>query len=182
MPIFTDLDEPNVANPFLVDLLVVHDNKGCNTPTAKKIMLKLKPIFVSHEIFEYLFFKKRRGMYGRVKLTFLDSLLTKLKPKLIRFLHCHASSSCESISLTREIFKLTIDENKSMSAKGITHSDFLRVADSSDDTFVRATLHLGISSVDVNLTIEFLFKIEAMPCTIPFESEDLFTSELCLST
>jgi hypothetical protein len=181
MPIFTDLEEPNVVNPFLVDLLVVRDNRPIS-PNAEKILLKLKPIFVTYDIFEYLFFKKHRGKYGRVKLTFLDSLLAKIKPKLIRSLHCHTNSSCKSISLSREILELTIDENKSMSVKGLTHSEFLKVADSPDDTFVRATVHLGISSINVNLTIEFVFKIEAMPCMTPFESDDLFRSELCLST
>lgn len=176
MPVFTELDEPNVANPFLVNLLVVSDNRTmCST--AEKITLKLKPVFVCYDIFQYLFFKKHRKMYGRVQVAFLDSLLNKLKPNLVRLLHCHAKSSCESISLTREIFELSIHENKSMSVKGLTHKEFLRVADSPDDTFVKASVHLGISSIHVNLTIEFLFKVESMPCIDSFDSNDLFMAK-----
>lgn len=173
MPVFPELDETNETNPFLVDLLVVCDNKKISE-NAEKVTFKLKPIFVSFDIFEYLFFKKRLGMYRRVKLDFLDSLLTKLKPKLIRYLHCRADSSCKSISLSREILELTIDQNKSMSVRGLNHSEFLKVADSSNDTFVRTIVHLGISSINVNLTIEFVFKVEGMPCTIPFDCDDLF--------
>ena len=90
MPVFPDLEENVTVNPFLVDLLVVSDNRVIPPTSAEKVTFKLKPIFVSFPIFERLFFKKRGSTYRRVKLTFLNALLCKLKPKLVRFLHRYA--------------------------------------------------------------------------------------------
>jgi len=177
MPIYPDLEETVTVNPFLVDLLVVSDNRLIPS-SAEKVTFKLKPIFVSFPIFERLFFKKRGHTYRRVKLTFLNSLLCKLKPKLVRFLHHYAKTCGESISLTKEIFDLTIDENKCTSLNALTHSEFIRVTDSPDDTFVRTIVNLGILNISVNLTLEFVFRIESMPTVIPFESNDLFYCEL----
>ena len=177
MPIFPDLEETSTVNPFLVDLLVVSDNKAISS-TAEPVTFKLKPIYVCFSTFERLFFKKRGSTYRRVKLTFLDSLLGKLKPKLVRLLHHYAKSCGESISLTREIFDLTIDENKCRPINALTHSEFVQVTDSSDDTFVRTIVHLGILSVSVKLTLEFVFRIESMPSVCPFESDDLFSCEI----
>lgn len=180
MPIFPELDNSNETNPFLVDLLVVCDNKEISE-SAEKVTFKLKPIFVSFDTFEYLFFKKRLGIYRRIKLDYLDLLLTKIKPKIIRLLQCYVKSGCESISLTREIFETSIDTNKSMSVRGLTHPEFLKVADSSNDTFTRATIHLAISSISVKLTLEFVFKVKQMPCLIPFDCDDLFEVGECSS-
>lgn len=177
MPIFPDLEETATVNPFLIDLLVVKDNKAISS-TAEKVTFKLKPIYVCFPTFERLFFKKRGSTYRRIKLTFLNSLLGKLKPKLVRLLHHYANTCGESIALTKEIFDLTIDENKCTSINALTHSEFIKVTDSSDDTFVRASVHLGILSLSVKLTLEFVFRIEAMPTVCPFESDDLFSCEL----
>ena len=177
MPIFPDLEETATVNPFLIDLLVVSDNKAISS-NAEQVSFKLKPIFVSFPIFERLFFKKRGSTYRRVKLTFLDSLLKKLKPKLVRLLHPYVKTCGESIALTREIFDLTIDENKYRPINALTHSEFVQVADSSDDTFVRTIVHLGILTVSVKLTLEFVFRIESMPLIVPFESDDLFSCQL----
>lgn len=177
MPVFPDLEETVTVNPFLVDLLVVTDNKAISS-NAENVTFKLKPIFVTFEIFERLFFKKRGSTYRRVKLTFLDSLLGKLKPKLVRLLSRYAKTCGESVALTREIFELTINENKCTSINALTHSEFVHVADSSDDTFVRTIVHLGISTLSVKLTLEFVFRIESMPLIVPFESDDLFFYEL----
>ena len=176
MPVFPDMEEARV-NPFLVDLLVVSDNRVIAS-SAEKVIFKLKPIFISFPTFERLFFKKRKNIYRRVKLTFLDSLLGKLKPKLVRLLHRHAKTCGESIALTREIFNLTIDENKCTSINALTHSEFIQVTDSPDDTFVRTIVNLGIMNISVNLTLEFVFKIDSIPPMCPFESDDLFSAEL----
>ena len=178
MPIFPDLEETATVNPFLVDLLVVSDNRVIPPPSAEKVTFKLKPIFVSFPIFERLFFKKRGSTYRRVKLTFLNALLCKLKPKLVRFLHRYAKTCGESIALTKEIFDLTIDENKCTSLNALTHSEFIRVTDSPADTFVRTIVNLGILNISVNLTLEFVFRIDSMPTVTPFESDDLFSAEL----
>ena len=177
MPIFPDLEETVIVNPFLVDLLVVSDNKAISS-NAENVSFKLKPIFVSYPIFERLFFKKRGSVYRRIKLTFLDHLLGKLKPKLVRLLRRYAKTCGESVSLTREIFDLTIDENKCRPINALTHSEFVKVADSPNDTFVRTVVHLGILTVSVKLTLEFVFRIESMPMIVPFESDDIFSSEL----
>jgi hypothetical protein len=177
MPIFPDLEETVTVNPFLVDLLVISDNKAISS-NAEQVTFKLKPIFVSFPIFERLFFKKRGRIYRRVKLTFLDSLLGKLKPKLVRLLRPYAKTCGESVSLTREIFDLTIDENKCRPINALTHSEFVQVADSPDDTFVRTIVHLGVLTVSVKLTLEFVFRIDTMPLIVPFESDDLFSCEL----
>jgi hypothetical protein len=177
MPIFPDLEETATVNPFLVDLLVVSDNKAISS-NAEQVTFKLKPIHVCFPIFERLFFKKRASTYRRVKLTFLDSLLGKLKPKLVRLLRPYAKTCGESVSLTREIFDLTIDENKCRPINALTYSEFVQVVDSSDDTFVRTIVHLGILTVSVKLTLEFVFRIDTMPLACPFESDDLFSCEL----
>jgi len=93
-------------------------------------------------------------------------------------LHRYAKSCGESIAVTREIFDLTIDENKCRPINALTHSEFVQVVDSPDDTFVRTIVHLGILTVSVKLTLEFVFRIESMPSVCPFESDDLFSSEL----
>jgi hypothetical protein len=177
MPVFPDLEETAVVNPFLVDLLVVSDNKVMPS-AAEKVNFKLRPIFVSFPIFERLFFKKRGSTYRRVKLTFLNCLLCKLKPKLVRLLHRYAKTCGESIALTKEIFDLNIDENKCTSLNALTHSEFIRVTDSPNDTFVRTIVNLGIINISVNLTLEFVFRIDSMPIVTPFESDDLFSPEL----
>jgi len=177
MPIFPDLEETTTVNPFLVDLLVVSDNRVITT-SAEKVTFKLKPIYVCFPTFERLFFKKKGSTYRRVKLTFLNSLLGKLKPKLVRLLHHYAKTCGESIALTKEIFDLTIDENKCTSLNALTHSEFIRVTDSSNDTFVRTVVNLGILNISVNLTLEFVFRIKSMPIVCPFESDDLFYCEL----
>jgi hypothetical protein len=177
MPIFPDLEETATVNPFLVDLLVVSDNKII-TPTTEKVTFKLKPIYVCFSTFERLFFKKKGTSFRRVKLTFLNSLLGKLKPKLVRMLHRYAKTCGESIALTKEIFDLNIDENKCTSINALTHSEFIQVTDSSDDTFVRTIVNLGILNISVNLTLEFVFRIKLMPAACPFESDDLFYCEL----
>ena len=177
MPVFPDLEETVIVNPFLVDLLVVSDNRVIPS-SAEKVTFKLRPIFISFPIFERLFFKKRGSTYRRVKLTFLNSLLCKLKPKLVRLLHRYAKTCGQSIALTKEIFDLNIDENKCTSMNALTHSEFIRVTDSPNDTFVRTIVNLGILNISVNLSLEFVFRIESMPIVTPFESDDLFSSEL----
>jgi len=176
MPIFPDLEETATVNPFLVDLLVVSDNRVITSSTD--VTFKLKPIYVCFPIFERLFFKKKGTTYRRVKLTFLNFLLGKLKPKLVRLLHRYAKTCGESIALTKEIFDLTIDENKCTSLNALSHSEFVRIADSSDDTFVRTIVNLGILNISVNLSLEFVFRIESMPSICPFDSDDLFYCEL----
>lgn len=178
MPIFLELEETSTVNPFLIDLLVVSDNRVIPS-SAEKVTFKLKPIFISFPIFERLFFKKKGSTYRRVKLTFLNCLLCKLKPKLVRLLHRYAKTCGESIALTKEIFDLNIDENKCTSMNALTYSEFIRVTDSSDDTFVRTIVNLGILNISVNLTLEFLFRIKLMPeVACPFDSDDLFYCEL----
>ena len=177
MPVFPDLEGTTTVNPFLVDLLVVSDNRVIPS-SAEKVTFKLKPIYVCFPTFERLFFKKRGTTYRRVNLAFLNCLLCKLKPKLVRLLHRYAKTCGESIALTKEIFDLTIDENKCTSMNALTHSEFIRVTNSSDDTFVRTIVNLGILNISVNLSLEFVFRIESMPSICPFESDDLFYCEL----
>jgi hypothetical protein len=97
---------------------------------------------------------------------------------LVRLLRPYANTCGKSVSLTREIFDLTIDENKCRPINALSHSEFVQVVDSPDDTFVRTIVHLGILTLPVKLTLEFVFRIQSMPPIVPFESDDLFTYEV----
>lgn len=177
MPICPDdelMDETSRSNPFLIDLFVL--NKTPALGSRERAIFKLKPIRVLFEVFKHSFFKKRRGVYTRVDLLFLDSLLNKLKPTLIRLLHKPLMSSSTSIALSQEIFSKhlrEIDTNKI----ALTHSEFISMLDTEDDTYVRTTVHLPIEAIQVDLTLEFIFKVQGIPYMCKFDADDL-----CLNT
>jgi len=172
MPIYPDVEETDETNPHLLDLLDISNVDNSFEPT-NKATFKLKPIHVSFPIFERLFFKKRLGVYSASKLTFLDSLLNKLKPKLSRELRKYTTTACETITLNHEIFELTLI--KRLQVKSLSHPEFFRILDTTNDTYVRATVHLAVFSISTNLTIEFIFKVKNIPLNdCAFDADDLF--------
>lgn len=174
MPVCPDNVEMNEtinSNPFLIDLFVV--NKTNAPPdTREKVLVKLKPIRVLFAVFEQSFFKRQRGIYKAVHLIFLDYLFDKLKPSLIRLLHKNTMPSCVSIALTREIFDIHLCE-KDTQKIALTHSEFIKMLDTTDDTYVRVTVNLAINSVAIDLRLEFIFKVQEIPCFQNFDGEDL---------
>lgn len=185
MPVYPDVEETDETNPYLLDLL---DVSNIDIDTANLSTFKLKPINVSFPVFERLFFKKRHGAYSATKLAFLDSLLNKLKPKLSRELRKYTSSACETIALNNEIFGLTLIKQMPCSScssssssssilrvKSLSHTEFVRIIDTTNDTYVRTTIHLAVNSISTNLTIEFMFKVKDIPANpCAFDADDLF--------
>jgi len=172
MPVYPDEEETDETNPHLLDLLDISNVDNSFEPT-NKATFKLKPIQVSFPIFERLFFKKRLCVYSASKLTFLDSLLNKLKPKLARELRKYTTTAFETISLNHEIFELTIIQG--LRIKSLSYPEFIRILDTTNDTYVRATIHLAVFSISTNLTIEFIFKVKNIPFNhCAFDADDLF--------
>ena len=172
MPVYPDVEETTETNPYLLDLLDI-SNVDNSFESMNKATFKLKPIHVSFSIFDRLFFKKRLGVYTTSKLTFLDSLLNKLKPKLTKELRKYTTTARETIALNHEIFELTLI--KGLRIKSLSHTEFFRIMDTTNDTYVRATVHLAVSSISTNLTIEFIFKVKDIPLNdCAFDADDLF--------
>ena len=172
MPVYPDVEETDETNPHLLDLLDI-SNIDNSFELMNKATFKLKPIHVSFPIFERLFFKKRLGVYSASKLTFLDSLLNKLKPKLSRELRKYTTTACETIALNHEIFGLSLIQG--LRIKSLSHQEFFRILDTTNDTYVRTTIHLAVFSISTNLTIEFIFKIKNIPTNnCAFDADDLF--------
>jgi hypothetical protein len=175
MPICPDdevIDETSRSNPFLIDLFVL--NKTTSLGSRERVIFKLKPIHVLFEVFEHSFFKKRRGIYTRIDLLFLESLLNKLKPTLIRLLHkTPIMSSSTSIALSRDIFDIQLCYSDTMKI-ALTHTEFISMLDTADDTYVRTTVHLPINAIQVDLTLEFIFKVQGITCVVNhFDADDL---------
>ena len=186
MPVYPDVEETDETNPYLLDLL---DVSNIDIDTANLSTFKLKQINVSFPVFERLFFKKRHCAYSATKLAFLDSLLNKLKPKLSRELRKYTSSACETIALNNEIFGLTLikqppscssscsssSSSSILRVKSLSHTEFVRIIDTTNDTYVRTTIHLAVNSISTNLTIEFMFKVKDIPANpCAFDADDLF--------
>jgi hypothetical protein len=187
MPVYPDVEETDETNPYLLDLLDVSNIDIDNANIQTISTFKLKPINVSFPVFERLFFKKRHGAYSTTKLAFLDSLLNKLKPKLSRELRKYTTSACETIALNNEIFGLTLIKQmpcssscssssfSSLRVKSLSHTEFVRIIDTTNDTYVRTTIHLAVNSISTNLTIEFMFKVKDIPTNpCAFDADDLF--------
>jgi hypothetical protein len=171
MPVYPDVEETDETSPYLLDLL---DISNIDNVSRSKAIFKLKPINVSFSVFEKLFFKKRLGVYGASKLIFLDSLLNKLKPKLSRELRKYTTTACETIALNHEIFGLTL-LIKRLRIKSLSYAEFIRILDTTNDTYVRVSTHLAINSISTNLTIEFIFRVKDIPCNpCAFDADDLF--------
>ena len=174
MPVYPDEEETDETNPHLLDLLDISNIDNSFEP-MNKATFKLKPIHVSFPIFERLFFKKRLGVYSASKLTFLDSLLNKLKPKLSRELRKYTTTACETIALNHEIFELTLVKRLHVKSQSLSHPEFVRILDTTNDTYVRTTIQLAVFSISTNLTIEFIFKIKNIPTNnCAFDADDLF--------
>lgn len=175
MPIYPETEEEtDETNPYLLDLLDISNIEN-QTVCKPQAIFKLKPINVVFPIFERLFFKKRRGVYSTTKTTFLDSLLNKLKPKLMRELRKYTLSARNAIALSHEIFGLTIGGDTRLRSQSLTHHEFVRAIDTTNDTYVRATVHLALTSISTDMTVEFIFKVMSIPCNQDaFDADDLF--------
>jgi len=164
MPIYPDVDDVDDttdACPFIIDTLVINPEM---VPNAK---FKLKPILIESDTFYSVFFRKRSR---HMTLSFLDSLLCRLKPKLNRLLHKYAVSSGNSIELTRELHGITIS-NKEHKYKAMNRSECRM--NITNNSYVRMTVHLALESIGKQMEIEFLFKILNVS-HIPFDADDLF--------
>ena len=176
MPVYPETEEEETAetNPYLLDLLDISNIEN-QTVGRSQAIFKLKPINVVFSIFERMFFKKRRCVYSTTKTTFLDSLLNKLKPKLMRELRKYTLSARNAITLSREIFELTVSDDTRLRSQSLTHHEFVRAIDTTNDTYVRVSVHLALNSIATDLTVEFIFKVMGIPCNQDaFDADDLF--------
>jgi hypothetical protein len=175
MPVYPETEEEtDETNPYLLDLLDISNTEN-QTVGRSQAIFKLKPINVVFSIFERMFFKKRRGVYSTTKTTFLESLLNKLKPKLTRELRKYTPTARNAIALSHEIFELTIADDTRLRSQSLTHREFVRAIDTTNDTYVRVTVHLALNSIATDLTIEFIFKVMGIPCNQDaFDADDLF--------
>jgi len=174
MPIYIDEEGTAETNPNTIDLAVFSDTT-CFENALNATVFKLRPIHIDFCDFVRLFYRKQRlQRYTCVRMCFLDSLLDKLKPKLARLLQKrYVGSCCQSIELNREIFGLSLDD-RIVRNTSLSHNVFMRMFDTTNDTFVRTTVHLGILSISTNITIEFTFKVRNIPCLEQFDADDLF--------
>jgi len=175
MPIYLDEIVTDDSNCHLVNFAVFSD-----TPLVApehSVSFKLKPIHIAFKDFEQLFFKRRRVIYTLAKLCFLNELFNKIKPKLSRMLQsmCCVSNKA-SILLNKELFDMVL-EKRIKSRVALTHPNFVKAIDTTNDTYVRITLCLGIVSISSAVSIEFIFKIRNIPPRDDlFNADDLFNS------
>jgi hypothetical protein len=174
MPIYLDEIATDDSNSHLVNFAVFSD-----IPLAApehSITLKLRPIHIDFKDFEKLFFKKRRILYTVAKLSFLNELFHKIKPKLSRMLQdIYCVSNKASILLNKELFDMVL-ETRIRSRVSLTHDNFVKAVDSVNDTYVRITLSLGIVSISAAVNLEFIFKMRNIPPREIFNSDDLLNN------
>ena len=172
MPVYLDETFTDEMNPNIINFAVFSD-----TPLLAPehtMTFKLKPIHITFQDFQKLFFKKRRTLYTTARLCFLNELLDKIKPKLIRLLQdIYCVSNKTSILLTKEIFKAVL-EDRIKSRDALTHCNFVRAIDTPNDTYVRITLSLGIRAISTAMSLEFMFKVRNIPPHPVFDADDLF--------
>jgi hypothetical protein len=174
MPIYLDETTTDETNPYTLDFGVFSDTSSDFPNTVR---FKLKPIQVAFKDFERLFFKKRKGAYTVAKLCFLNSLLDNLKPKLSQLLHDkYCTTNKVSILLNKEIFNLVLEE-RVVRRDALTHLEFVRAIDTTNDTYVRITVSLGITCISTAMTIEFIFKVRNIPARTVFDADDLFSHD-----
>ena len=78
-----------------------------------------------------------------------------------------------SILVNKEIFNLVLGE-RNMCRDALVHAEFVRSIDTTNDTYVRITVSLGITSISTTMTIEFIFKVRNIPVHTVFDADDLF--------
>lgn len=172
MPVYLDETTTDETNPYIIDFAVFSDSTL--TSPCHNIVFKLKPIHIAFRDFEKLFFKKRRGVYTVARLCFLNELFDKIKPKLARLLQdIYCVSNKTSILLTKEIFNVVL-EDRIKSRDALTHCNFIRAIDTTNDTYIRITLSLGIHAISTAVSIEFMFKVRNIPPHSVFDADDLF--------
>jgi hypothetical protein len=174
MPVYLDEVTTDETNPHIINFAVFSDTPLL-TP-AHTGTFKLKPIHIAFNDFEKLFFKRRRTIYTVAKLCFLNELFNKIKPKLSRMLQdMYCVSNKASILLNRELFDMVL-ESRIKSRVALTHTNFVKAIDSTNDTYVRITLSLGIVAISSAVTIEFIFKMRNLPPCELFDADDLLNS------
>jgi hypothetical protein len=172
MPIYLDETTTDETNPHILDFAVFSD-----IHTYPPTLFKLRPIHVVFKDFERLFFKKRKGIYTVAKLCFLSSLLDKLKPKLCRLLQDkYCMSNKITVQVNKEVFNLVLEE-QIIRRVALMHTEFVRAIDTTNDTYVRITVSLGITSISTTLSIEFIFKVRDIPAHPIFDADDLFNAD-----
>ena len=178
MPVYLDEVTTDETNPHIINFAVFSDTP-LSAP-AHTVTFKLKPIHIVFKDFEKLFFKRRRTIYTVAKLCFLNELFNKIKPKLSRMLQdMYCVSNKASILLNRELFDMVL-ESRIKSRVALTHANFVKAIDSTNDTYVRITLSLGIVAISSAVTIEFIFKMRNLPPCELFDADDLLNNVLNL--
>lgn len=174
MPVYLDETTTNESNPHIINFAVFSDTLTPPATTFKTF--KLKPIHIEFKDFEKLFFKKRKTIYTVAKLCFLNALLNMIKPKLSRLLHdIHCVSNKTSILLNKELFDLVL-EDRIKSRVALTHANFVRAIDTTNDTYVRITISLAIMAISSVVNIEFIFKVRNIPAHDIFDADDLLNN------
>lgn len=174
MPVYLDETTTDETNPHIIDFAVFSD-EAIASPDHN-IVFKLKPIHIVFRDFEKLFFKKRKTLYTVARLCFLNELFNKIKPKLVRLLQdTHSESNKTSILIGRELFNMVL-ESRIKSRVALSHSNFVSSIDTTNDTYVRITLSLGIHAISTTMCIEFMFKVRNIPPHPVFDADDLFNN------
>ena len=172
MPVYLDETFTDEMNPNIINFAVFSD-----TPLLAPehtMTFKLKPIHITFQDFQKLFFKKRRTLYTTARLCFLNELLNKIKPKLSLLLQSTVCvSNRASILLNRELFDMVL-ETRIKSRVALTHSNLVRAINTTNDTYVRITLSLGIVAISSAVNIEFMFNVRNIPLCEVFNADDLF--------
>ena len=164
---FTDEMNPNIIN------FAVFSDTPLLAP-EHTMTFKLKPIHITFQDFQKLFFKKRRTLYTTARLCFLNELLNKIKPKLSLLLQSTICvSNRASILLNRELFDMVL-ETRIKSRVALTHTNLVRAINTTNDTYVRITLSLGIVAISSAVNIEFMFNVRNIPLCEVFNADDLF--------
>ena len=88
-------------------------------------------------------------------------------------------SNKKSILLNKELFDMVL-ESRINSRVALTHANFVRAIDTTNDTYIRITLSLGIVSISALTNIEFIFKVRNIPPHETFDAEDLLNNTLNL--
>jgi hypothetical protein len=174
MPVYLDETYTDDMNPNIINFAVLSD-----TPLVAPehtITFKLKPIHITFQDFQKLFFKKRRTLYTTARLCFLNELLNKIKPKLSLILQSTICvSNRASILLNRELFDMVL-ETRIKSRVALTHSNLVRAINTTNDTYIRITLSLGIVAISSAVNIEFMFNVRNIPLCEVFNADDLFNN------
>lgn len=178
MPVYLDEIPTDETNPHIINFAVFSDT--ALLAPEHIATFKLKPIHIAFADFEKLFFKKRRTIYTVAKLCFLNELFSKIKPKLSRMLQdMYCVSNKKSILLNKELFDMVL-ESRINSRVALTHANLVRAIDTTNDTYVRVTLSLGIASISALINIEFIFKVRNIPPHEIFDANDLLNNTLNL--